>query len=253
MNKQYKIKFEDGKVVGPLTVKQIGILYIYGRLEGNEQYKRVGDNKWSIITEHTELLTFIDLIINGDIREDSILSEQYVRAIAEIEAETKPPINLVPKPKDINFLQDYVDENIQAASDEISNNLRQEIQRGIMNNETAKELSTRVRKLFKAKAYQIRLKTILRTETLRANNMGTLEGAHQAAGTGLKLTKWLDTMQDSVTSKICIAEHKKYGTPEQAIPLDQPFIVKSDNKTIKAQIPPFHCNCRSVLRIRIIE
>ncbi len=40
--RKFKIKFEDGKIVGPLTVKQIGILYIYGRLGGNEHYKEDG-------------------------------------------------------------------------------------------------------------------------------------------------------------------------------------------------------------------
>lgn len=181
------------------------------------------------------------------------ISEQYVNAIKEVDDDLKLPINLVPKPKDLNFLQNYVKENIDAASDDIGNNLRQEIQRGILNGETKTQLVSRVKSLFKDKKYQTRLKTILRTETLRANNQGTFEGATQAVASGVKLEKWLDVILDDRTSKICKAEHTKYGTPDKSIPLDQDFVVKVDNKTYKSKVPPFHVNCRTVLRIRRIK
>ena len=181
---------------------------------------------------------------------DDIITEQYTRAIQDIDSELDLQINLVPKGKDLNFLLDYVNQNIQSAADQVADNIRQEIQRGILNGETTDQLAKRIKFLFKEKKYHVRIKAILRTETLRANNLGTLEGAHQAQASGLKLTKWLDVTEDTKTSKICHAEHSKYGTPEQAIPLDKEFVVKADNKTIKSQYPPFHVNCRTVLRIK---
>ena len=184
---------------------------------------------------------------------NNMISSQYIGAIEEVDEDLDLTINLVPKSKDLKFLQDYVGENIDAAGDAISNQLRQEIQRGILNGETTTDLSKRVKKLFKDKKYQTRLKTILRTETLRANNQGTLDAANQAAQTGLKLEKWLDVTMDNRTSNICKKEHAKYGTPEQSIPLDKPFIVKVDNKTISIQSPPAHINCRSVLKIKVIK
>lgn len=184
---------------------------------------------------------------------NNMISSQYVSAIEKVDNDLDLTINLVPKSKDITFLQDYVDGNIEAASDAISNQLRQEIQRGIMNNETTTELSKRVKKLFKTNQYQKRLKVIIRTETSRANNQGTLDAAKQAVQTGVKLEKWLDVIEDARTSNVCRAEHSKYGTPDKSIPIDQEFVVRVDNKTIRAQAPPFLPNCRTSLRIKVIK
>lgn len=184
---------------------------------------------------------------------DQLLNEEYKKAVGELDSKLKLGINLIPQERDLEFLKRYVNDNITQASDEIANNIRQEIQRGILNKETIPELQTRIKHLFKGKQYKTRLKTILRTELLRANNTGTLEGAKQAQSTGIVLHKWLDVTMDDRTSNICKKEHAKYGTPEQAIPLDEPFIVKVDNKTFKEQSSPFHPNCRSVLRIKVIK
>jgi len=180
---------------------------------------------------------------------NSALEEQYSTAITKLDNQLKLGINLVSKEKDLRFLQNYANQNIEGAADAISANLRQEIQRSILNGDTKKELITRVKKLFRDKSYKTRLKTIIRTETLRANNMGTFEGAKQAQSTGLVLMKWLDVTMDNRTSHICKKEHSKYGQVDKAIPLDENFIVKVDNKTYDISYPPAHPNCRSVLRI----
>lgn len=182
---------------------------------------------------------------------DGAISEQYNRAIEDIEDELDLGINLVPSDRELTFLQNYVNDNLEAAGNQISNNIRAEIQRGIINKETTSQLAERVKLLFKEKQYQHRLKTIIRTETLRANNYGTLEGARQSAEAGANLKKWLDVTLDGVTSNICKHEYGKYGDESKAIPLDEEFVVEVDNKTIKAQSSPFHPNCRSVLRIAI--
>lgn len=183
---------------------------------------------------------------------NNMVSEQYNNAVEEVDSQLNLNINLIPSEKDIRFLQKYVDENVTDAGDQIANELRQEIQRGIMNGDTKKDLIKRVKIMFRDKKYSKRLKVILRTETSRANNMGTLQGAKQASETGLKLRKWLDVSIDDRTSNICSKEHSKYGSPDKSISLDEDFIVKADNKTIKAQSPPFHPNCRTVLRIKTV-
>ena len=54
---------------------------------------------------------------------------------------------------------------------------------------------------------------------------------------------------DDRTSDICKEEHKKYGSVEQSIPLDQEFSVSVKNKTFKFMMPPFHPNCRTIVKI----
>ena len=70
----------------------------------------------------------------------------------------------------------------------------------------------------------------------------------------LILLKYVDIIHDNRTTDICKAEHREYGTKEEAIPLDQEFKVKVGNKTYSALYPPFHINCRSVVRfVRVKE
>ena len=182
---------------------------------------------------------------------DNAIATQYNNALQKVDNKFDLPLNIVPNSQDLRFMQEYVNDNLGAVADQVGNELRQEIQRGILNDDTKTDLINRVKKLFKDKKYQTRLKVILRTEVSRANNAGTLEGAKQAANTGLKIKKWLDVTMDARTSGVCVAEHSKYGSPDLAIPLDQDFVVKVDNKTIRQQAPPFLPNCRTVLRLEV--
>ena len=184
---------------------------------------------------------------------NELISTEYNKGLIDAESETSSKINFVPKENDLKFLQNYVDENTQAFSDDMAGNLRQEIQRSIMNKDDIKTLTERIKLVFKEKKYLHRLKTIFRTESSRANNQGRLEGAKQAEEVGLKLKKWISIIKDSRTSNICLKENSKYGDPDKAIPIDDNFIIEVDNKTIKSQSPPFHPNCRSVLRLEVIE
>jgi len=184
---------------------------------------------------------------------DDLIADEYKSGLETIETQLKPNINFVAKEKTLEFLQNYVNQNLQTHSDAVGDSLRQEIQRSILNGDSIEMLKERVREVFKDKTYTQRLKTVIRTESIRANNLGRLEGAEQAATTGLKLKKWIDIIDDNVTTDICLEEHAKYGSPDKAIPLDQDFEVKVGNKTYIAQYPPFHINCRSVLRIEVVE
>jgi len=205
-----------------------------------------------------ELKGLIDVIINRFLeimnirpfkpKVDDFLRTEYNNSIEKVETELKPNINLVPNADNLNFLNDYAFQNLQGNADQIGNKLRQEVQRGILNNETPAELKQRIKDLFKDINYSSQLKTVMRTEKLRANNMGAYDGALQAQESGIKLKKFVHVTEDKRTSPICHKEHAQYGTKEEAIPLNEEFIVKVDNKTYRAQYPPFHPNCRTVIR-----
>lgn len=179
---------------------------------------------------------------------NEFLRSEFNKSLSKVERELMPQINLVPKEAEINFLNDYVFQNIQSTVDVIGNNLRQELQRGMMNKETPSQIKQRVKEVFDDSKYENRLKTVMRTEKNRANNAGAFSGAQQAEDAGIVLKKYLDVTEDGRTSNICKHEHAKYGKKEQAIPLDEDFVVRADNKTLRALYPPFHVNCRTVLR-----
>ncbi|MBT3582789.1 hypothetical protein HN510_03140 [Candidatus Woesearchaeota archaeon] len=185
---------------------------------------------------------------------NTFLRSEFIKAMDKVDTQLKPDVNFIPDEAQIAFLNDYVFQNLQAHADEIGNQLRQELQRGILNKETPKQLKERVKVVFNDTTYTNRLKTVMRTEKLRANNAGAFSGAEQAKEAGVVLKKYLHVTQDDRTSDICHKEHTKYGTAEEAIPLEEDFVVKVGNKTYTALYPPFHINCRSVIRFtRIAE
>lgn len=196
----------------------------------------------------TIINNFLNIMNIGPFKTDisDFLRSEYMQGLDKIDNQLKPEINFVPNLNDVDFLSDYAFENLQKHADSVGDNLRQEIQRAILNKDSPQELKKRIKDVFKDKIYTNRLKTVMRTEKNRANAMGTMEGAKQS---GLKLNKWLDVIMDNRTTDICKHEDSKYGSKDKAIPLDEDFIVKVSNKTYRAQHPPFHYNCRSVLRL----
>ncbi|OFZ23417.1 MAG: hypothetical protein A2202_05870 [Bdellovibrionales bacterium RIFOXYA1_FULL_36_14] len=84
MKKEYKIKFDNGHVIGPLTKKQIGVLYIYGHICGNEHYHKIGVGEWGSITSYPELLVLIEEIIDGKITEESLITNREKEILKKI-------------------------------------------------------------------------------------------------------------------------------------------------------------------------
>ena len=196
------------------------------------------------------------------------LRKDYVEGIDAIDKEVRPEINFtLPQnaQRQLEGLYNYVEQNMQNAVDEIGNKLRQEVQRGLQNKEDKKQIIARVKRVFKDdKMVTNRLKTVIRTETNRANNSGRLEAMEQAALSGIKLKKWLDVVpyKKDISSPFCNtpagsnaknSAYGKYGNETKAIALDKNFIVKANNKTVRALAPPFHINCRTRLRSRRVK
>ena len=181
------------------------------------------------------------------------LRGQLMKSFNKIENELKPSINFVPNEKEITFLNEYVFQNLQNNADAVGNALRQELQRGILNKESPSQLKQRVKDVFADQKYSQRLKTVMRTEKLRANNAGAFSGAVQAEEYGIQIKKYLDVTRDKNSTDICNHGNKdsafnKYGSKDKAIPLDEEFVMRANNKTYRALYPPMHVNCRSVVR-----
>lgn len=183
---------------------------------------------------------------------NSFVDSEYKQGLEKAELEFD--MNFVPNRQQTSILQNYVNENIENVSDDVSKQLRGELQRGILNNENLDQLKRRVKNVFKDPKFTNRMKTVLRTEQLRANQLGKYEGALQS---GLNMKKYLSVIMDNRTSPICRAEHAKYGTEKQAIPLEDEFVVrvKTGNKTqtVRGQYPVFHPNCRTVALYKVMK
>lgn len=176
-------------------------------------------------------------------RVDDFVQQEYNKGL-EV-AGVQFGMNFVPVDTDVSFLKQYVFDNLQKNVDAVGDELRGELSRGILNKESVSELRQRVKSVFKDDKYSNRLKAVLRTEGQRANNMAAFNGAQQS---DLDLLKWVDVVLDGRTSDICRSEHSKYGSKDKAIPLSDEFVVSVKNKTYSALYPPFHPNCRSVVR-----
>ena len=134
----------------------------------------------------------------------------------------------------LEFLQQHTFDNIKGMTEEIANDLKQELERGIINGEGITKLTKRVEKVFDVG--DNRAEMIARTETNRADNQGKLLAMK---GSGLEMQKKWVTHEDDRTSPICTR------LDDQTIGLDDEFKDSSTGWT--GQAPPSHVNCRSTL------
>ena len=190
---------------------------------------------------------------------------QYRKGMLEVERQLRPSINFIPSSdRMMENLYNYTEQNLQQHADEVGNQLRQELQRGLLNGEGVEDLKRRIKRVFKdRKQIRNRMKTVIRTEGARAYNMARFEAAQQAEQGGMKLKKWVDVTEDNKSSHICDKDNNpdnavnKYGTPDKAIPINKEFKIKAKqgNKTVRVstQYPPFHPNCRTKLMLVKIE
>lgn len=142
--------------------------------------------------------------------------------------------NFLPNQAAIDFLKNYTFDLVKGLADETRNDLKQELQRGILNGEGVPDLSKRVQGVMDSS--KNRAEMIARTETNRAENMGSLDAWRQS---GRAMTKeWLAHI-DNRTSGIC----KRLNG--QVVDINERF---RDSKTgEKFDGPPALPNCRSTL------
>ncbi len=156
--------------------------------------------------------------------------------------------NYVPDEDAINYITDYTFSNIKGMTDDVADKLRGELQRSFMNGEGIDQIKSRITGVFNVG--ENRAEMIARTETTRAHSFGKLSAYQQS---GVKAHKWLLWTDDHRTSEVTKSLHSKYGSPDQAIPLNDNFKtqVKVGKKTVIVDqaAPPFHVNERDELMI----
>jgi len=132
----------------------------------------------------------------------------------------------------VQYLQDYTFNNIIDLTEEIKNDLRAELQRGIIAGEGITNLKNRITKVFDSGAN--RAEMIARTETNRAENQGKLQAFKSSNEDFLK--KWVSA-KDERTSEIC------RELDGQTVGLNENF--KDNHTGWEGPAPPAHINCRS--------
>jgi len=178
----------------------------------------------------SKFMSFLKVTVFGQTVND-VISEAYGKGMDE--AEKQFQINFIPDGQKVDFLEKYTFDNIKGMNDEIAEKLRKELSQALLNGENITSIKNRVKDVMGIAEDRARM--IARTEYVRAQNQGSLDGAKQS---GLKLMKKWDAHLDSRTSTVC------KDLDGVTIPLDDKFHWKG--KIFDA--PPAHPNCRSVLQ-----
>lgn len=168
---------------------------------------------------------------------ENLLGEVYRKQFNKVEQKTG--LQLLKNRNPLDFIQSYTFQNIKGMTQDLGNNLRQELQRGIMNGEGSQQLQKRVQQVFKSN--NGRSEAIARTELNRAYSMGELQAWQQS---GLKAKKYIDIVNDNRTTEVSKAMSRKYGRRDKAIPIDEVFSVVVNGKEYAGQAPPFMPNDR---------
>lgn len=219
-----KPEFLKKKIVDEIGLIETTIKSLIKREAGQKTVSQIKAIDNSFIKSVMNLVSF------GGMREtvNGVIRAAFGKGVEAVEVELG--MNFIPNQRAIDFLQSYTFENITSLGDELKQDLRQELQRGLMNGEGVRDLTVRVDKVMKVG--KNRAEMIARTESNRAENMGSLDGYRQS---GLKGTKeWVSTV-DSKTSDVC--KH----LDGKKVPLDEKFIYKGE----EFDSPPARPNCRS--------
>jgi hypothetical protein len=181
-------------------------------------------------------------------------NKHYDKGLLKGEAQVQ--MNFLRNPNNLEQLNSYSFELVKGLTDDMSSALRKSLYEGLLNQESVSEIKTRVEGIFRGKDlttvdkngtirtinWRDRMTAIVRTESVRAENYGHADAIEQS---GIKFKKYISIHEDSRTSDICKQEDSKYGVPDQAIAMDEDFIVVVKGKIFKSRLPPFHPNCRS--------
>jgi len=150
------------------------------------------------------------------------------------QAEKQMNQNFMMNKEVITFIQDYTFNNIMDLTEEIKNDLRAELKRGIMAGEGVSNLKKRIEKVFDVG--DNRAEMIARTETNRAENQGKLQAFKSSSEDFNK--RWVAT-KDERTSPICMRLHG------QTVGINENF--KDSSSGWEGPAPPSHVNCRSAV------
>jgi len=197
--------------------------------------KEMGQNKLmkiksvdSIAKRIKDLITFQGLKTISD----AVIKNTFMNGWDS--AEKQLDRNFIVNREVIDYIQNYTFNNIKGMTEEISQDLRQELERGIMSGEGITKIKARISKVFDVG--ENRADMIARTETNRSENQGKLQG-FKASGEELN-KKWVAAM-DNRTSELC----KRLNG--QVVGINENF----KDKQTKGEwpCPPAHVDCRSAV------
>jgi SPP1 gp7 family putative phage head morphogenesis protein len=188
-----------------------------------------------------DLVKNIVSVFNLDLVKYGVVVQGTIRKNYEIgleKAEKVTEMNFVPNMDAVEFLESYTFDNIKDMTDDMKGKLRGELERGIMAGEGSPVLSKRVKDILDVS--KTRAEVISRTESMRAVNMGQLQGWKDS---GFDVEKKWDAHLDGKTSEVCKSLNGQW------IDVNSTFSWKGE----EFQSPPAHPNCRSSLDYRLKE
>ncbi|MFW6173396.1 MAG: phage minor head protein, partial [Elusimicrobiota bacterium] len=204
-----------------LNNKQKQLIDMIEREHGESKLSEVKDLH-SLTRKLKEILSFNGL--KG--LTEKVIKHNFLKGWEE--QEKKINRNFIPNKEAIQFIQNYTFDNIKDMGDEIANDLRAELERGIMNGEGIDKIKDRVQGVMKSS--KSRAETIARTEVNRAQNTGSLQLMKNVDDEYDK--KWLAKIDDR-TSEIC------KELDGQQVGINETFKAKG----WEGQNPPSHPNC----------
>lgn len=236
------VEMEDvAKAITKLALKQEKELLSELRNNSNNRLAQVKDFN-AIIRSVNNFLRIEDLkgLIN------TATKALYTKGLTETEIELRKKgatVNMVQtNPQEMQFLADMVFDNIKGLTEELRIKLKQQLKIGISNGEGLGKLTERVQKTLSI--VPSRATMIARTESARIEEEGSLYAAQQIKSDGVSVKKWILMKDDPRTSEISRKLHAKYGSPEQAIPINENFKLNSGKISIDQKTAPFHPNDR---------
>lgn len=151
--------------------------------------------------------------------------------------EIKTGMNFMnPDKKALDFLITHGLENVKDMGEELKNDIRAELERGMLAGEGVNKLKERIKNIFSTT--DARAQAIARTETNRANNFGKLDGYRQSGLMGE--LEWVAKLDDR-TSILC------RNLNGQRVRVGEQFKASDGKKEWTGYIPPAHVNCRSTV------
>lgn len=157
----------------------------------------------------------------------------------------KEPKDYEPTKRQNKIFESLVFESIKGVNEDMRKEISLQLNMGLSQQETKKQLRDRLDNMFKGDnptklKYENRLKLILRTESSRIFNSGSFVTAKQLKAKYKYLIGTNDNRQGK-DSKVAL---RKYGTPEQAIPIDDYFEFTEGRNKYKYKFPPNRPNDR---------
>jgi SPP1 gp7 family putative phage head morphogenesis protein len=222
----------------PTEEKLIGALHFI--LEENEKKiieligKEIRPNKVGEIKSLTDIIETIKRILGlGPTKDisDALIGNMFMNGWDKTEKQIGR--NLAPNREAIEFIKKYTFDNIDGMTKEIMDDLRQELERGLMNNEGIDKLTERVKKVFQTG--KTRAEMIAVTESHRAHEEGRILAFRESGEEYEK--KWVAHIDD----RTC--EHCKRMNG-QKIGINENF--KDKQTGFNSDIALFHPRCRCI-------